>query len=136
MKLITIIKALLLLGGIMVLSFLLAFGLILLRQEKLSEKALSLQKGMKIQDVIELMGPPEYYGLTESQNVVKGWDSKWGSNYEEIKKKNEIYKVCDYYLEYCWFPFMKKIRGTLVISVYFSYLEDKIVYVSEYHHME
>jgi hypothetical protein len=136
MKLVALLKVLLLLFGIMALSSLGTFALIWWQQEGLSEKTLILKKGMKIEEVIKIMGPPKYIGETESQYVVKGDISAWHSEFEEVSNNKETYRLYNYYVEHRWFPFMKKLSGNLIISVYLSYFENTIVYVSEHHGME
>jgi len=136
MKLVTLFKALLFLFSIMALYCLGTFALTWWQQEKLSEKALSLKKGMKIEEVIKIMGPPKYTGETESQYVLKGDNSAWHMEFEEVINNKEIYRLYNYYVEHRWFPFMKKLSGDLIISVYFTHSENTIAYVSEHRGME
>jgi len=127
------LKASGLLLGIVTCLFLTSFLLIRWQEGKLEKKASNIKRDMGLLDVAKIMGTPQYMGLTDSPNIPKTQNSEWETGFQEMKKRSgEYFVICNYFVEYCWFPFTKKMSGNLIISIYLSHPERRVIYVAEH----
>ncbi len=88
------------------------------REEELISQASKIQKHMRIGEVVELLGSPEYAAITESSKIYEGWDRAWTPHYDEMSKNHDRVLYYSYS------------KGVVHINVCFDLREQRVVYVS------
>ncbi len=102
------------------------------QESKLAERALSIRKGMHIEEVDDLMGKPADEGIIDSAAVSRGWLFKWHGEYEIVIKKYDKVFIMKYFVCYYKLPFLRRQEGTVRVDVCFSPIERGVIYVSKY----
>jgi len=106
------------------------------REEILISNSTRIQKGMRADEVIEIMGKPSFIGVIDSSKLPIGWDLAWRTSFEELRKKYDKLLFYNYHMITYSFPFFRKKPGGLHINVCFDIGEQRVVYVSRFHAME
>ena len=128
---------LLILAAIVVLICYIAYeGFVDSQEDKLTLKTKEIYRGMRAEQVIKVLGEPNYRGLIESSKMPKGWDSSWQKDYDNMRAKYDKLLFYNYHIERYQFIFFRKIPGLVQIDVCFDPAEERVVYVSRFLAME
>ncbi len=87
-------------------------------ENTLISQASKIQRGMRIAEVINILGSPKYAAIIELSKVPRGWDQTWNSSYEEVLKKHS--KVLFYVYS----------KGVSYINVCFDLEEQRVIHVA------
>jgi hypothetical protein len=102
------------------------------QDERLSSKTKRIRSGMRMDDIIEILGKPKYEGLIDSSELREGWDSAFRANYEEVRKKYDKLLFYNYHTRRYKIPSFHERNGGVNINVYFDAVDRKVVYVSRF----
>jgi hypothetical protein len=121
---------------VIVICFLIYEGYVEKWEDRLMEKAARIHKGMREEEVIEIMGRPNYRGFIDSSRIPMGWNLVWQKEYEDVRKTYSKLLFYNYQKIRYQFPSFKKIIGTVQIDICFSPDEQRVVYISRFYAAE
>jgi hypothetical protein len=106
------------------------------QEDKLIVRATRIHKGMRAEEVIDIMGKPNYEGFIDSSKIPAGWDLVWAADYEEVRKKYDKLLFYNYHVKQFKFPSFEEKVGTVQIDICFDSIEQRVVYVSRFYAAE
>jgi hypothetical protein len=111
-------------------------GLIWWQEDRLIARATQVHKGMRTDEVIDIMGKPKYIGLIDSSQIPTGVDPAWTADLEGVTRRYVKLLFYNYYIKQYKFPTFKERLGTVQIDICFDPVEQKVVYVSRFYAMD
>ena len=90
-------------------------------EQALISRASEIQKGMGIEEVTKILGPPGITAIIESSKIPLGWDAAWKASYEEMLENHDRLLFYNYN------------KGNVHIDVCFDLENHRVIYVSRFY---